>query len=98
MMITNEILTGLCAQNARQNQQGNLKYTNEMMDKIKEREPILFEFISATVKAQVENFCAYMKLGNMHRYALNKEINHIAYMIANAFLVEREIKELEEIL
>lgn len=94
-MISKEIMLTIIEQNKRSRDAGNLDYTRQVLDRVKEKEPYIDCFIEGVSEKQAEDFCLNNNLGENEAYILIMMMKHIGGIVANAFISQREIEELE---
>lgn len=94
-MISKEIMVTIVEQNRRSKDAGNHDYTLQVLENVSHKEPFVNCFIEAVSEAQSNNFCEEFGLGETERDILIMMMKHIGGIVANAFISQKEIEELE---
>jgi hypothetical protein len=104
--ITEELLCSICGQNKRSQEQENLSFVRDIMKKIKDGEPHLHQFITATAASQADEFInnTAETLSECDRADISEEdvlttmFVAAMCMVAQTFMQRDEANELKDLL
>lgn len=94
-MITKELLMTMLYQNKRSIDAENHEYTKQILNKTAEKEPFVRMLIDCVSRSQAEIFCSINNLDKRECDLLSVMMQHIGGMVANAFISQQEVDELE---
>lgn len=82
-------------QNKRSILAGTHDYTKQVLNDIAKKEPIVGMFIDTVSDKQARMFCDTYGLDNNQYMNLTMMMQHVGAMVANAFISQKEVEELE---
>lgn len=93
--LNEDLLRSILDQNKRSYEAGNLDFTQEMLDKITEREPVLKDMIAGIATGAANELAEKYGLDAEERGVMIIQFCHAMAMVANAYEVQRDAEELE---
>ncbi len=93
--ISDDLLRSILDQNKRSYEAGNLEFTQQMLDKIKEREPLLKDMIAGIATGAANEMTEKYGLDCEERGVLIIQFCHAMAMVANAYETQRDAEEME---